>query len=169
MPTRSKLALADAEQRLKESEVKEGANRQASSSGFTTQESKIAKVRADLERAQRALAALQVKAPSDGVVSILPNYRASSPMGAAQEFRAGDRAWPGASVLELPDLSSVHLAARLDESDRGRLQQGQRATIRVDAIPDHDYQAEVTDLSVLARVDFSSWPPVKELRSELDV
>ncbi len=164
---KSKLALADAEQRLKESEVKEGANRQASSSGFTAQESKIAKVRADLERAERALTALQVKAPADGVVSILPNYRASSPMGAAQEFRAGDRAWPGASVLELPDLSSVHLAARLDESDRGRLQQGQRATIRVDAIPDHDYQAEVTDLSVLARVDFSSWPPVKNFDLKL--
>jgi multidrug resistance efflux pump len=158
---KSKLALADAEQRLTESQVKEGANRRASTTGFTAQESKIAKVRADLDHAERALAALQVKAPADGAVSILPNFRASSPMGQAQEFRAGDRAWPGASVLELPDLSSVHLKARLDESDRGRLQQGQQAVIRVDAIPDHDYQAEVTDLSVLARVDFSSWPPVK--------
>ncbi len=159
---KAKLAVADAEQHLHESQVKAGANEQSSASGFTTQESKIAKVRADLERARRSFAALQVKAPADGVVSILPNFRASSPMGAPQEFRAGDRAWPGASILELPDLSSVHLLARLDESDRGQLQQRQLATIRVDAIPDREYQAQVTDLSVLARVDFTTWPPVKQ-------
>jgi HlyD family secretion protein len=159
---KARLALADAQQRLEESQVKVGANEQASASSFTTQESKIAKVRTDLERARRSFEALQVKAPADGVVSILPNFRASSPMGSAQEFRAGDRAWAGAAILELPDLSSVHLLARLDESDRGQLQQGQPATIKVDAIPDHEYQADVTDLSVLARVDFSSWPPVKQ-------
>ena len=159
---KAKLAVADAEQQLKESQVKAGANQQASASGFTTQESKIAKVRADLDRAKRSFGALQVKAPADGVVSLLPNFRASSPGGAPQEFRAGDRAWPGASILELPDLSSVHLLARLDESDRGQLQQGQVATIRVDAIPDREYHAQVSDLSVLARIDFSTWPPVKQ-------
>jgi RND family efflux transporter MFP subunit len=159
---KAKLALADAEQRLRESEVKETANTSASTSAFAAQESKIAKVRVDLERAEKALAALEVRAPADGVVSILPNYRASSPMGSPQEFRSGDRAWAGAQVLELPDLTSVHLSARLEESDRGRLQTGQHATVRVDAIPDRDYQADVTDLSVLARVDFSSgWPPMK--------
>lgn len=165
---KAKLALADAEQRLRESQVKETSNRQASTTGFASQESKIAKVRADLDRAQKALAALEVKAPADGVVSILPNFRASSPMGSPQEFRTGDRAWAGAQVLELPDLTSVHLAARLEESDRGRLQQGQQATIRVDAIPDHEYQADVTALSVLARIDFSSgWPPMKNFDLKL--
>jgi hypothetical protein len=36
-------------------------------------------------------------------------------------------AWPGAAIVELPDLSSVHLEARLDESDRGRLKASQEA------------------------------------------
>jgi multidrug efflux pump subunit AcrA (membrane-fusion protein) len=88
-------------------------------------------------------------------------------MGAEQEFREGDRVWAGAQILELPDLSSVHLATRLDESDRGRLQLDQTATIRLDAIADHEYQATVTDLSVLARVDFSSWPPQKNFDMSL--
>jgi HlyD family secretion protein len=158
----AKLTLADAQQKLAESQVKAGANEKVSATTFITQESKIAKVTADLERAQRSLAALEVQAPSDGVVSLLPNFRASSPMGAAQEFRTGDRAWAGAQILELPDLSSIHLNARLDESDRGHLQAGQDATIKIDAIPDHDYHASVTDVSVLARVDFSTWPPVKQ-------
>jgi multidrug resistance efflux pump len=159
---KAKLTLKDAEQKLVESEVKVGANEKVSATTFITQESKIAKVEADLERARRSLAALQVQAPSEGVVSILPNYRASSPMGSAQEFRTGDRAWAGAPILELPDLSSVHLNARLDESDRGHLQAGQDATIKIDAIPERDYHASVTDVSVLARIDFSTWPPVKQ-------
>jgi RND family efflux transporter MFP subunit len=159
---RARLDLADAEQRLVESHVKADANEDASESGFKTQEAKIAKVRVDLDHARRSFEALEVKAPADGVVSLLPNYRASSPMGSAQEFRTGDRAWPGAAILELPDLSSVHFSARLDESDRGRLSEGQEASIRIDAIPDREFQASVTDLSVLARIDFSTWPPVKQ-------
>jgi RND family efflux transporter MFP subunit len=164
---KARLALADAEQRAKEAEVKGVSNGQSSETGFIAQESKIAKIKVDLERAERALNSLNVQAPSDGLVSILPNWRTSSPMGAQQEFRAGDRVWAGAQILELPDLSTVHLATRLDESDRGRLQTGQTATIRLDAIPDHDYQASVTDLSVLARVDFSSWPPQKNFDMSL--
>jgi multidrug efflux pump subunit AcrA (membrane-fusion protein) len=164
---KARLAVADAEQRLAEAEVKSRSNRQSSETSFAAQKGKIAKVQADLDQAEAALAALRVKSPANGVVSIMPNYRASSPVGPAQEFRTGDRAWAGAQILELPDLSSVHLAARLDESDRGRLEMGQHATIRVDAIADREYHATVTDLSVLARVDFTSWPPVKNFDLKL--
>ena len=88
-------------------------------------------------------------------------------MGPAQEFRPGDRAWAGAQILELPDLSSVHLTSHIDESDRGQLKVGQTATMRVDAVPDRAYQATITDISVLARVDFSSGLAAgEELRSE---
>jgi HlyD family secretion protein len=164
---KARLTLADAEQKQSEAKVKGTSNQQASETGFTAQESKMAKIRMDLEQAQRALAALDVKAPTDGLVSIMVNWQASSSMGAQQEYRAGDHVWAGAQILELPDLSSVHLAARLEEYDRGRLELGQSATIRLDAVPDHDYQASVTTLSVLARVDFSSWPPQKNFDMSL--
>jgi HlyD family secretion protein len=164
---KARLTLADAEQKQSEAKVKGTSNQQASETGFTAQESKIAKIKMDLEQAQRALAALDVKAPTDGLVSIMVNWQTSSSMGAQQEYRAGDHVWAGAQILELPDLSSVHLAARLEEYDRGRLELGQPATIRLDAVPDHDYQASVTTLSVLARVDFSSWPPQKNFDMSL--
>ena len=97
------------------------------------------------------------------MVNILPNYRSGNMFGGGeQEFREGDRAWPGAAIVELPDLSSVHLEARLDESDRGRLKASQEATVRIEAIPGRDFKARINDISVLARVDFSSgWPPTK--------
>jgi multidrug efflux pump subunit AcrA (membrane-fusion protein) len=83
-------------------------------------------------------------------------------MAQAQEYRAGDRTPPMSPILELPDLTSVFLTARIDEGDRGQLQQGLEATVRADAIPDTEYIATVSDVSVLARVDFNSgWPPAK--------
>jgi HlyD family secretion protein len=91
-------------------------------------------------------------------------------MGPAQEFRAGDRAWPGAQILELPDLTTIHLASRIDEADRGQLKIDQTATIRVDAVPDREYQGTIADISMLARVDFSSgWPPSKNFDLKLGI
>ena len=167
---RRKLALADAEQRLAEAKAKEAANRRSAGTDASTRERRIAKIQADIANAEKALSSLQVVAPGDGTVTVMPNYRNSSPMGPAQEFRAGDRAWPGAQILELPDLSSVFLTARIDESDRGQLKVGQTATVRVDAVADRDYQATVEVISVLARVDFSSgWPPAKNFDLRLTI
>lgn len=166
---KAQLALDDAQQHLREAQVKGTSNQQSSETGFVAQESKIAKIQLDLDLAERGLNALSVKAPTDGLVSIMPNWQTSNVMGSTQVFRAGDQVWAGAQILELPDLSSVHLATRLDESDRGRVQVGQEATIRLDAIPDHEYQASVTDVSVLARVDFSSWPPQKNFDMTLTI
>jgi len=116
----------------------------------------------DLRRAERGLQNLQLRAPAPGMVNILPNFRSGSMFGGQQEFQEGDRAWPGAAILELPDLSSVHLEARLDESDRGRLQRQQDATVRIEALPGTDFKARLDSISVLAKVDFTSgWPPAK--------
>ncbi len=159
---KTKLAVADAEQRLKEVEAKEAADKASATTDLSTKKRKIEKIQADIDLASRGLASLQVKAPADGTVNILPNYRTSNGMGPAQEFKPGDRAWAGAQILELPDLSSVHLTSHIDESDRGQLKVGQNATVRVDAVPDRAYQGTISDISVLARVDFSSgWPPAK--------
>ena len=159
---RTKLLVLDADQRLKEAEAKEAADKSSATTDLGTKKRKIEKIQADIDLAARGLASLQVKAPSDGTVNILPNYRSSNGMGPAQEFKPGDRAWAGAQILELPDLSSVHHTSHIDESDRGQLKAGQTATVRLDAVPDRSYQGTISDISVLARVDFSSgWPPAK--------
>ena len=37
-------------------------------------------------------------------------------------------------------------------------QLGQTATIRVDAVPDHEFQAHIAQISALAKTDFTTWP-----------
>jgi HlyD family secretion protein len=124
---------------------------------------------ADLQRAKEGLANLEMRAPSAGTVNLLPNYRSSSgPFGGEVEFRQGDRAWPGAAILQLPDLSSVHLEARVDESDRGQLRAGQEAIVRIEAVPGREFTARIEKISLLAKPDFTAgWPPPKNFDLDL--
>jgi HlyD family secretion protein len=166
---KAKLALDDANQRLRELEEKIKSDRTAAEADVATKSRKREKALFDLQRAERGLKNLELRAPTAGMVSILPNYRSGSMFGGdAPEFREGDRAWPGAAILELPDLSSVHLEARLEESDRGRLEANQDATVRIEAIPSREFKARINSISVLARVDFSSgWPPTRNFHLNL--
>ena len=107
------------------------------------------------------LGALQIRAPIDGSISLLPNFRAGGPGRPAPEFRRGDRAWFGAPIAELPDLTAVQLTARVDEADRGRVQIGSGVRVRVDAVPDRDLTGTLKDISVVAKPDFTTWPPVR--------
>jgi len=158
----AKLAVLDAQQRERELKEKVKSDETSAEADVSAKRHKREKALFDLQRAEQGLRNLELKAPAAGMVNVLPNFRSGSMFGGQQEFQEGDRAWPGANILELPDLSSVHLEARLDESDRGRLQPQQDATVRIEAIPGKDFKARLDSISVLAKIDFSSgWPPAK--------
>ena len=65
----------------------------------------------------------------------------------------------GQIIAEVPDLSTLRVTARLEEAERGRMQPGQRVIVRADAVPDKELAGKIGDISALARVDFSNWPP----------
>jgi HlyD family secretion protein len=158
----AKLAVVDAQQRERELQEKVRSDQTSAAADVAAKRHKREKALFDLHRAEQGLRNLQLRAPAAGMVNILPNFRSGGMFGGQQDFQQGDRAWPGASILELPDLSSVHLEARLDETDRGRLQARQDATVRIEALPGKEFKARLDSISVLARVDFSSgWPPSK--------
>ena len=159
----AKLTLHDNEQKLQELQAKVTSDVTSNEADLSSKTQKRQKALFDLQRAERGIQNLQLRAPAAGMVNVLTNYRASGPWGGQQvEFREGDRAWPGAAIMELPDLSSVHLEARLDETDRGRLRVGQEAKIRIEAIPGREFKAKIERISVLAKVDYSSgWPPAR--------
>ena len=111
-----------------------------------------------------------LRTPVDGVVTLFPNWRASGyDSDNAPEFRPGDHAWNGASIAELPDFSRLQVSCRIDEVDRGRLQLGQTATLRFDAVPDREFQAHIAQISALAKTDFSTWPPPRNFDATLQL
>ncbi|MGO8818275.1 MAG: efflux RND transporter periplasmic adaptor subunit [Terriglobia bacterium] len=155
-----KLALADAEQSLREVETRQKSDRSSSQATINGKVQARAKALADVRRVETDIASMTLRAPADGVVTLFPNWRAGGIFSDnPPEFRPGDRAWSGATIAELPDFSTLQVSTRIDEVDRGRLQPSQTATIRVDAVPDREFQARVTQISALAKTDFTSWPP----------
>jgi HlyD family secretion protein len=109
----------------------------------------------DLEQARGYLKMMQLRAPTDGIVNILPNFRSQGTFGqSTPPFKEGDNVWTGAQIAEMPDLSDMYVDMKLEEVDRGKLQIGQRVNVRVDAIPDKDFVAEINWISPIANLIF---------------
>jgi RND family efflux transporter MFP subunit len=165
-----KLALADAEQKLREVESRQKADQTSSQASINGKVQTRDKSKADVARVERDIAAMTLRAPADGVVTLYPNWRAGGWFtDNPPEFRPGDRAWNGATIAELPDFSTLQVSTRIDEVDRGRLQLKQTATIRVDAVPDREFQAHISQISALAKTDFSTWPPPRNFDVTLEL
>jgi HlyD family secretion protein len=156
------LLLLNAEHQVAGLEQKVTGERAAVAAEFAIVRQKRDKARDDLADTERIIGSLTVRAPAAGTISLMPNMRAGGPMArTAPEFRRGDRVWFGAAIAELPDLSSVQLTCRLDEADRARVQKGTTVLVRVDAIPDREIPASIKDIAMVAKPDFTSFPPVR--------
>jgi HlyD family secretion protein len=168
---KTRLKLTDAEQKYKELEQKDKSTVASGVAEIESKKLKRDKALFDVRITERQIAALTLRAPASGMVTIMPNFRARNWVngGAAPDFKEGDRAWTGAVIAELPDLSDVRASARVDESDRGRLNAGQTATVRIDAIADKEFKATVADISPLAKLDYSSWPFTKNFDIALGI
>lgn len=153
-----RLAVLDAEQKLRDATAKLESDRAGGRADLAVATQKRDKARFDVAKARRQLDALAIVAPSDGIITILSNLR-SGGWGNRQEFKEGDRAWPGAAIAELPDVSSTFASAKIDEIERGRLSASQTAVVRIEALPDRELNGRIKSISTIAKADFSSWPP----------
>jgi len=156
------IALSNAEEHVRELEKKVDGERMAAQADVAIARQKRDKAQYDVTDTERIIGSLQVRAPIAGSISLLPNFRAGGPGSRSQpEFKRGDRAWFGAAIAELPDLTEIQLTARVDEADRGRVQIGSGVRVRVDAVPDRELTGAMRDISVVAKPDFTTWPPVR--------
>ena len=109
----------------------------------------------DLETHTGYLSNMQVRAPADGVVNLLPNFRSRGSFGRAMPpFKAGDDVWAGAEIAEIPDLSSLYIDLKLEETERGKTQLGQAVRVHVDAVPGQDFPAEIDFINPIALLVF---------------
>jgi HlyD family secretion protein len=160
------LKLADAEQALRQAE--EQLKSDTTVDGATIQDKKNASRKAefDAQRAETALSAMTLKAPSDGTISLLTIWHD----GGEAPFKAGERAWPGTPIAELPDPASMRIAARVDETERGRLALSQPVTLQLDAIPDRQFTGRIEHIGTIATSDFSAgWPIPRNFDLEISI
>ena len=107
-----------------------------------------------MQRAQQVIDSLVVRAPFDGVVSVKENRDASGGMMfwgmVLPEYRAGDQIWPGRPVADVIESGRMEVRAKIDETDRPNLVDGQSGVVEVDALPGEQFKARVGQLSGLA-------------------
>lgn len=94
-----------------------------------------------LQEAQQRLADTKVMAPIDGVV-------ASRLVQKGMIISSGiSNVGGGTTVMTLADLSRVFVLASVDESDIGRVQEGQEAVITADAFPTQPFKGKVVRIA----------------------
>ena len=151
----AKLKLADAEQKLREAEIKEKSDKALNQATIESTVQASAKAKFDVAREERGLSQMVLRAPTAGTITLLQHFSGSG----MTTYRAGDRAWPGAAIAELPDATTLRLSARVDETERGRLALKEPVTVQLNAIPDRQFTGHIEQISAIASMDFSSgWP-----------
>jgi HlyD family secretion protein len=163
----AQLKVADAEQKEKEAEAKLKADRDSTGSDLASKRQKQEQAEFQVKLDETSLKALILRAPLDGVVALQNHWQ---PQGGPTPFRAGDRAWPGAALMELPDSSALKIAARIEEAERGQLKLGQSAKVSLDALPDRSFAGHVDAISPTASLDFAAgWPVPRNFSVELSL
>jgi RND family efflux transporter MFP subunit len=163
----AKLKVIDAEQKVQETEAKLKADRSAAAANLSSGKQKYDQAAYQVQLDQHSLASLALLAPLDGVVALQNHWQ---PQGGPTPFKAGDRAWPGAAIAELPDPSSLKISARVEEAERGRLKVGQSGGVRIDAVPDGNFQGRVDTISPTASLDFNAgWPVPRNFSVDLAI
>ena len=98
----------------------------------------------EVERLQGAIAAMTVRSPRDGTVVYITDRR-------NEKIKVGDDTWRGRVLLQIPDLRNMRAAGEVDEADSGRVFANQKAVFRLDAHPDREWTARVTQVGHTVR------------------
>lgn len=166
----AELKLADAQQKLKETEAKLQADKDYDAADLEGKIQKRDQASFKVNQTERILSVLELRAPIDGIVTLLNNWRASGFFGNGAPFKPGDRAWPGAALAELPDMTTLQINARVDETERSRIQPGESISIRIDAIPDRAFTGHIAQISTTASTDFTAgWPFPRNFQAQIAI
>lgn len=116
----------------------------------------------DVDITKSRIAQMQLRAPLSGFLIFSSNY--SQGWMNVKPFQVGDNVCPGCSIAEIPDLSTLEMEGRLEETDRGRISEGQDVRVRVDSLPELVLPGKVAQISPLAELS-NEYPPTRSFRA----
>jgi multidrug efflux pump subunit AcrA (membrane-fusion protein) len=135
-------------------------NNSSSGGGSSTQsvESASAAVQSAelaVQQAQDALDATTLRAPTSGTVASISNS-AGDTVGGSQTGAASSDSSSSSAFIVLAQLSKLKLQVALSESDIGKVEVGQKATVTINAASGEEVAAHVSDIGILSSASDSS-------------
>src|SRR5262249_59563955 len=82
----------------------------------------------------------------------------------AKQYKVGDSVYSGMSLAEMPDLTTLMMDAKVEETDRGRIKVDQDVRVRIDSLPELAVEAKLGQISLLAETS-NEFPPVRNFRA----
>jgi HlyD family secretion protein len=158
----ARIDLGVAEQRLKVQEANIALHATSNASRIASLTRQRDQAKADVELTTSRMAEMEIEAPLGGVVVFVSNYN-QGPLN-AKPFKVGDNVYSGMNLAEIPDMSSLMMDAKVEETDRGRIGLGKDVRVLVDALPELQIQAKITQISPLAELS-TDYPPTRSFRA----
>jgi multidrug efflux pump subunit AcrA (membrane-fusion protein) len=112
---------------------------------------------------KRRIAQMEIKAPIAGIPVYAPNY--SQGWNNVRPFKVGDNVFAGMNLAEIPDLDTLDMDVKVEETDRGRVAVGNDVRVRIDSLPELNLAAKVDRISPLAELNTNEWPPTRTFRA----
>ncbi len=142
-----KLAVEEAQARYKQllSEVKlveESQRAQIRASEISRDQSKI-----ELQRAERNVDKMIMRAPMDGVAVMQSIFRGGD-MGQVQQ---GDQVNPGMQFMQVVDPSSMVITSVVNQVDAESIRIGMKAVVRIDAYPGLELPGHVIGIGAMTK------------------
>jgi multidrug efflux pump subunit AcrA (membrane-fusion protein) len=157
----ARIDLGVAEQKLKVQEANMALHAATNTSRMASLTRQRDQAKADVELTKARIAQMEIQAPLSGVVVFVSNYN-QGPLN-AKPFKVGDNVYSGMNLAEIPDMSSLAMDAKVEEIDRGRIGVGKDVNVRVDALPELQIPAKITQISPLAELS-TDYPPTRSFR-----
>lgn len=116
-----------------------------SASDLKIQKIKVAQVESEIKMAKDALPKLTLRAPISGIFQVARKRRSRDNLAVGDDVRFGNM------VGSVPDLTWMKVQTTVNEVDRVKIKIGQPVVVRLDALPQVSFKAEVAFISVLCR------------------
>ena len=101
----------------------------------------------ELDKARKELASTTIKAEKPGLVVYGKVWKGERP----EKVRVGDEIWGGINVISLPDLSQMQVKTYVNEVEVDKLDTGQVALIKLDALPEPTFHGRIKSIASLGR------------------
>jgi multidrug efflux pump subunit AcrA (membrane-fusion protein) len=158
----ARIDLGVAEQKLKVQDANMALHSASNASRMASLTRQRDQAKADVEVTKARIAQMEIVAPLGGVVVFVSNYN-QGPLN-AKPFKVGDNVYSGMNLAEIPDMNSLAMDAKVEEIDRGRIGVGKDVRLRVDALPEVEIPAKITQISPLAELG-TDYPPTRSFRA----
>lgn len=145
------LTLAEAKRALAQLEHDIQSHSASNQASIDVAQEKQRKAQLAIEQAKRNIQNMEVRSPIDGLVVVRENSNASGGFYwggmTLPPYEEGDQTYPGSVVAEVIDLGHMELDAKIKESERASMKDGQIAEVRVDALPGTLFHAKLTSVA----------------------